>query len=62
MWEGKVCDEDEVLLVMKSRQGLLGRIVDRVKALHSYDVPEVIALPVLGGSDDYLRWIEESVS
>ena len=62
VWEGKFCDEGEVLLMMKSRRGLLDRIVSRVKELHSYEVPEVIALPILGGSEDYLRWVEESLS
>ncbi len=62
LWKGKFCDESEVLLMMKSRQGLLDRIVRGVEELHSYEVPEVVALPVLGGSEDYLRWVEESLS
>src|SRR5512143_1383005 len=59
-WEGKTQDGRELLLICKSRQPLLGRIIARVKSLHSYTVPEVIALPVVGGSEDYLRWLREA--
>lgn len=62
VWKGKLYDEGEVLLIMKSRQGLFDKIKDRVIELHSYEVPEVIALPVVGGSEDYLKWMEESIS
>jgi periplasmic divalent cation tolerance protein len=56
-WEGKTQDERETLLIAKSRQPLLGQLVSRVKSLHSYAVPEVIALPIIGGSGDYLAWL-----
>lgn len=59
-WEGKTQDESEALLIAKSRQPLLERIIARVKALHSYSVPEVIALPIIGGSSEYLSWLRES--
>ena len=59
-WEGKTQDERELLLICKSRQPLLERIIARVKSLHSYTVPEVVALPVTGGSEDYLRWLREA--
>ncbi|HEX9137818.1 MAG TPA: divalent-cation tolerance protein CutA [Nitrospirota bacterium] len=59
-WEGKTQDGRELLLICKSRQPLLGRIIARVKSLHSYTVSEVIALPVVGGSEDYLRWLREA--
>jgi len=49
-WQGKMCSDKEVLLVMKSRQALIDKIAQRVKSLHSYDVPEVIAMPIVGGS------------
>ena len=49
-WEGKVEDSSEVLMIMKSRQELLERITEFVIKHHSYDVPEVIAMPILGGS------------
>jgi periplasmic divalent cation tolerance protein len=59
-WEGKTQDERETLLIAKSRQPLLRQLVSRVKSLHSYTVPEVIALPIVGGSEDYLAWLSES--
>jgi len=58
-WQGKVCDEKEVLIICKSRASLFGEISRRVKQLHSYTVPEIIALPIIRGSEDYIRWINE---
>ena len=58
-WEGKICDEREVLLIAKSKKSLFQRITERVIGLHSYDVPEIIGLPILSGSGDYLNWIDE---
>ena len=60
-WEGKIEEQEEALLVVKSRSDLLPSIVEAVKRLHSYTVPEVIALPIFAGSQDYLAWIDESV-
>src|SRR5512135_367101 len=59
-WEGKVRDEQEVLLLCKSRQQLLDELISRVKELHSYAVPEILALPVIGGSSDYLSWLRDT--
>ncbi len=61
-WQGKICRDPEVLLVIKTRRRLLHTLADRVKALHPYTVPEVIALPLVGGSPAYLAWVEESTS
>lgn len=60
-WKGKIEEATEALLILKTRQDLVERLVTRVRALHSYTVPEVIALPILGGNPDYLRWIDDSV-
>ena len=60
-WQGKIEDQEEVLLLVKSRSDLLPSIIEAVKRLHSYTVPEVIALPILDGSSDYLAWIDETV-
>lgn len=57
-WEGKVQEDDEALLVLKTTRARFDALRDRVLALHPYDVPEVIALPVLAGSAAYLDWIE----
>lgn len=60
-WQGKVEEQDEALLLVKSRSELLPSVIEAVKRLHSYTVPEVIALSILAGSPDYLAWIDESV-
>jgi len=56
-WKGKVCREREALLVIKTRRALFPRLTTRVKALHSYEVPEIIALPIEGGWPEYLKWV-----
>ncbi len=56
-WEGKTQDAREALLICKSRLPLLDELTLRVKSLHSYTVPEIIALPVAGGSREYLDWV-----
>ncbi|KHE91558.1 MAG: divalent-cation tolerance protein CutA [Candidatus Scalindua rubra] len=58
-WQGKVCDDKEVLMILKSRQKLFKQIVKRVEKLHSYDVPEIIAMPIIDGSRKYLSWLNE---
>jgi periplasmic divalent cation tolerance protein len=60
-WEGRTQDAREALLICKSRQPLLEKLIRRVKSLHSYTVPEIIALPIIGGSQDYLDWLKETV-
>ncbi len=59
-WEEKICDDSETLLICKSKKACLKSIVSRVKELHSYDVPEIIALPITGGNPDYLTWVDEN--
>ena len=58
-WKGEVCDEQETLLIVKSRGSMFERIKERVIQLHSYDVPEIIALPIRFGLQDYLEWIDK---
>lgn len=58
-WEGKICKDDEVLLISKTKQSLFTTVMDRVKLLHSYEVPEIISFPISEGSFDYLNWIEK---
>ncbi len=60
-WQGKTDQADEVLLIIKSNKKNLSRIIKLVKSMHSYEVPEIIALPILGGYKPYLRWIDASV-
>jgi periplasmic divalent cation tolerance protein len=59
-WEGKVWDEKEWLLIIKTRRERFEELEKRVKSLHSYSVPEVIAIPVSEGSASYLKWLEEN--
>ena len=60
-WQGRVEESGEALVILKTRQDLLERLIQRVRALHSYSVPEVIALLIVGGNPDYLQWIDDSV-
>lgn len=57
-WKGKIEEEKEVLVLMKSQKSLFGKISRRVMELHSYDVPEILALPILEGSHSYLEWMK----
>jgi periplasmic divalent cation tolerance protein len=57
-WEGEIEEEREVLVIMKSSEGLFNRLSERVRELHSYDVPEVLALPIVDGSRSYLEWLK----
>jgi len=58
-WEGKICNDEEVLLVVKSRAELFeDQLVPAVQAIHPYQVPEIIALPIKMGAKSYLDWIE----
>ena len=59
-WQGKVEDDSEVMLLCKSLEKNLDEIIARVKELHSYEVPEIIAIPIIGGSEDYLAWVDEN--
>jgi periplasmic divalent cation tolerance protein len=60
-WQGKVCDAAEVLLVIKTTRELFDRVRRAVERLHSYQVPEVICLPIIDGAPNYLNWIGVSV-
>jgi periplasmic divalent cation tolerance protein len=60
-WKGKVESAEEFLLVIKTTQGRFAELKAAVKRLHSYDVPEIIALPIAAGGTNYLNWISESV-
>ena len=60
-WEGKVDSGKEYLLVIKSKKGKFSKIAKRVKSLHSYQVPEIIAFPIICGEQKYLRWLDDSL-
>ncbi len=61
-WQGKIDEAREVLLVVKTRRLLLKKIIRRVKELHSYSTPEIVALPVVGGSAEYLTWVQQETT
>ena len=61
-WEGKIWDEKEWLLIIKTQAARFEDLEKRVKALHSYSVPEIIALPIMKGSSSYLNWLKEMTS
>jgi periplasmic divalent cation tolerance protein len=59
-WEGKIWDEKEWLLIIKTEKQRFEELEKKVKSLHSYSVPEIISLPVTEGSSAYLNWIREN--
>jgi periplasmic divalent cation tolerance protein len=59
-WQGKIEDDKEVLMIVKTRLQLFRALTARVKALHSYTVPEVIAMPIIDGSEEYIKWLQEA--
>ena len=60
-WQGKLADEQEVLLVIKTARALFDRVRRAVEKLHSYHVPEVVCLPIIDGAPNYLSWLTSSV-
>jgi len=59
-WEGKIWDEKEWLLIIKTQKQRFEALEKRVRSLHSYSVPEIISLPITEGSSAYLNWIKEN--
>ena len=58
-WKGELVMEQEAVLIFKSREELMEKLIEKVKAVHSYAVPCVVALPILEGNPDYLQWIAQ---
>ena len=56
-WNGKIQNENEIMIIAKSTKAHLHNIIADVKSLHSYDLPEILAIPILGGNPDYLDWV-----
>ncbi|MDP6787626.1 MAG: divalent-cation tolerance protein CutA [Rhodospirillales bacterium] len=61
-WQGEVQDDSEVALIVKTRHGLIDDVVAKVKELHSYDCPCVVALPITAGNPEFLAWIVAETS
>ena len=60
-WKGKIDSARESLLVIKTRASVFQKVMELVKTIHSYEVPEIIALPIIEGNDAYLKWIDAEV-
>lgn len=60
-WDGRLQDDAEILLIIKTTAGRVADLTERVKALHPYELPEVIVLPVTGGNEGYLEWVRAGV-
>jgi periplasmic divalent cation tolerance protein len=60
-WKGELDSADEAVLIVKSKASLVDEIVSLVREAHSYEVPEVIALPLIGGNPDYLNWMSDEL-
>jgi periplasmic divalent cation tolerance protein len=57
-WKDKLDSSQESLLIVKTKESLLPELIKSVKKIHSYGIPEIIAIPIIGGSRDYLEWID----
>jgi periplasmic divalent cation tolerance protein len=57
-WQGQIESDQESLMIVKTRSLLLAQLKTFVQENHPYDVPEIIAVPIIGGSDDYLNWVK----
>ena len=61
-WQGKIDSAEEYMIFMKTKRELFDQVADNVKQLHSYEVPEIIALPIVEGAKPYLEWINSSLA
>ena len=57
-WEGRLCEKNESVLLLKTRREMIDRLTSRVRQLHTYSCPCIVALPIVGGNPEYLEWIE----
>lgn len=60
LWDGKVQREQEVAMFIKTKSGLVNKLINRVKELHSYEVPCIVSLPIEKGYGKFLKWIDQS--
>ncbi|SRR6056297_1050790 len=60
-WKGETCDDEERLLIIKSRVSIFEMVRNDIRSHHSYDVPEIIAIPILAGDDQYMKWMDENI-
>ena len=60
-WEGELEEDSESLLIAKTDTSKIDKIIERVKSIHSYDIPCILAIPIIKGSDDYLAWLDSEI-
>ncbi len=58
-WEGRIQDDNEVILIAKTKESLVPDLIEKVKSMHSYKCPCIVSLPILNGNKDYLEWIQK---
>jgi len=61
-WKGKVENSKELLLIIKTKKSAVVKLIKKIKSLHSYTVPEIIAFPITGGNKEYLEWVNDSLA
>ncbi len=61
-WEGIVQTDNELLLIIKTREELFSKIEEKIKSLHEYTLPEIVAVPIIKGSDEYMEWIRKETT
>jgi periplasmic divalent cation tolerance protein len=61
-WDGALQEDGEILLIIKTTAGRIGQLEARLKALHPYEVPELVAVPATGGNERYLEWVRQGVA
>lgn len=60
-WQGKIEKAQEHIILMKTRKNLFSKLSEKIKSLHSYELPEIIAIPIIAGSKAYLEWLNKSL-
>lgn len=61
-WQGKIEHDKELLLIIKTRRSLFSQLEQEIQALHDYELPEIIAVPIEAGEKNYLNWIQSSTN
>jgi len=62
VWRGEIQEEEEVLMIIKTRIEVFDELMSAVRSIHTYDTPEIIGMPIVMGSNDYLRWIADEAT
>lgn len=60
-WQGKIESAEEHITLMKTRKNLFNKLSEKVKTLHSYQIPEIIAIPIIEGFEPYMKWVDNSL-